>query len=221
MAEIHVSRPFAALSTPDTTAEQDKHKCRSEIVIGSNLGNPTCESQLLKLNGVELSHRGTFSGNPPSDESMVPLSTSTTPDAAALSTATSTTSSSKTGNAMPPKQKRRSSLLCGLGPSKEEDEDDGVENLPVIQIQSSDTKNDNDSNAFPSSSFSDWMANLPAHAQHKPFNQLSIPGSHDSCTASLDRDGGLHPDAPELYRDVLRVLGSWAKTVALRWSQTQ
>jgi len=117
--------------------------------------------------------------------------------------------------------KPRSSLLCGLGPSKEEEEDeddDGVQTLPAIQIQTSDTTNDN---SHPSSSFSDWMADLPVHAHHKPFNQLSIPGSHDSCTASLDRDGGLHPDAPELYRDVLRVLGSWAKTVALRWSQTQ
>lgn len=69
--------------------------------------------------------------------------------------------------------------------------------------------------------FADWMAELPLHLHELPFNQISIPGSHDSCTATLDRDGGLHPDAPELYRDVLRVFGSWAKTVAHRWSQTQ
>jgi len=112
-------------------------------------------------------------------------------------------------------------LLCGLGPSKDDDEDEanGVGQGTPFSRTTPLSPADAPTSAL--TSYSDWMAQLPDHIHHQPFNQVSIPGSHDSCTASLDRDGGLHPDAPELYRDVLRVLGSWAKTVAHRWSQTQ
>merc|ERR1719370_1176509 len=159
-----------------------------------------------------------------SNESIVPLSPSGAASGAAVTTTTNNNTTATTDFKRLPiavsqqKQKRRSSLLCGLGPSNDDDDDNPAENPtatagpvgPSSLVE-----------APTPASHSDWMGELPDHAHFLPFNQLSIPGSHDSCTASLDRDGGLHADAPELYRDVLRVLGSWAKTVAHRWSQTQ
>lgn len=162
-----------------------------------------------------------------SDDSICPLSAGVVVTEMTTTMTTASTNSRVSNK----KHKRRSNLLCGLGPSRDDEEDSSDDGRGWTKGDGKEAESKEDGreaepwneaiDQLVLTPFSDWMGALPYHAHDLPFNQIAIPGSHDSCTASLDRDGGLHPDAPELYRDVLRLFGSWAKTVAHRWSQTQ
>lgn len=225
MADVGVPRQLPALPMDDETGKQEQ--TRSEInamtKTAENPGSPLMRKEYCIASSL---------GAPAvlrSDDSNLPLSASAV-TASAASAVTATTemttvatvaSTNSRINNISQKQKRRSSLLCGLGPSRDDEEDSSDGGRIISQLnQPNETASETyQEPAF--TPFSDWMGELPLHAHELPFNQIAIPGSHDSCTATLDRDGGLHPDAPELYRDVLRIFGSWAKTVAHRWSQTQ
>ncbi|KAK2177335.1 hypothetical protein NP493_605g01020 [Ridgeia piscesae] len=67
----------------------------------------------------------------------------------------------------------------------------------------------------------DWMSELPRYLQSVPLNCLAIPGSHNSFSSYLDKDGDLGPDVSRLIRDLAKVFGPTVKDIVQRWSTTQ
>ncbi|XP_018009124.1 uncharacterized protein LOC108666719 [Hyalella azteca] len=65
-----------------------------------------------------------------------------------------------------------------------------------------------------------WMGQLPDHVKQAPLQHLFIPGSHDSCTASLT-GGEMGPDVSPGVRRLGRACPCIAQPAFLRWSVTQ
>lgn len=68
---------------------------------------------------------------------------------------------------------------------------------------------------------SNWMTNLHDDLTHVPVNQLAIPGSHDSGAFWLDPHSPVCPDEPSTIRNLVKVFGSCAKHIVIKWSTTQ
>ena len=66
-----------------------------------------------------------------------------------------------------------------------------------------------------------WMGDLPDHAKIAPLCTLSIPGSHDSFTYSLERSGTAGPDQPEMIRKLTRMFPRISCWILYKWSVTQ
>uniref|UniRef100_A0A914WEZ9 Phosphatidylinositol-specific phospholipase C X domain-containing protein n=1 Tax=Plectus sambesii TaxID=2011161 RepID=A0A914WEZ9_9BILA len=64
-----------------------------------------------------------------------------------------------------------------------------------------------------------WMTNLPAEFTAKPLLNLIIPGSHDSFTFSLDKDGPIANSEPAWMQNIDWLPGF--KGIVYRWSVTQ
>ena len=66
-----------------------------------------------------------------------------------------------------------------------------------------------------------WMGDLPDHVKTAPLCTLSIPGSHDSFTYSLERSGTAGPDQPEGIRKLTRIFPRISCWILYKWSVTQ
>ena len=68
---------------------------------------------------------------------------------------------------------------------------------------------------------SHWMEDLPDHVKTAPLCSLSIPGSHDSFTYSLQRSGTAGPDQPECIRKLTKKFPRLSCWILYKWSVTQ
>jgi len=66
-----------------------------------------------------------------------------------------------------------------------------------------------------------WMRDLPDHVKKAPLCSLSIPGSHESFTYSLQRSGTAGPDQPECIRRLTRRFPRISSRILYNWSVTQ
>ena len=66
-----------------------------------------------------------------------------------------------------------------------------------------------------------WMGDLPDHVKTAPLCSLSIPGSHDSFTYSLERSGTAGPDQPECIRKLTKKFPGISCWLLYKWSVTQ
>jgi len=66
-----------------------------------------------------------------------------------------------------------------------------------------------------------WMGDLPDHVKTAPLCSLSIPGSHDSFTYSLERSGTAGPDQPECIRKLTKKFPRISCWILYKWSVTQ
>ena len=66
-----------------------------------------------------------------------------------------------------------------------------------------------------------WMGDLPDHVKTAPLCSLSIPGSHNSFTYSLERSGTGGPDQPEWIRKVTKTFPGGSARILYKWSVTQ
>uniref|UniRef100_A0A914V4P8 Uncharacterized protein n=1 Tax=Plectus sambesii TaxID=2011161 RepID=A0A914V4P8_9BILA len=64
-----------------------------------------------------------------------------------------------------------------------------------------------------------WMSELPPELTAKPLVNLIIPGSHDSFTKTLDKDGPIANDRPDWFRFIQWLPG--IKSIIYRWTLTQ
>jgi len=64
-----------------------------------------------------------------------------------------------------------------------------------------------------------WMTDLPHEMTVKPLLNLITPGSHDSFTYSLDKDGPIANDQPSWMQNLEWLPGF--KSIVYRWSVTQ
>ena len=190
MAEIRVQHhQLQALSVDQARQE----KTRSEI----NAKTTTTTTTVIEIGNQGQRSRKKLSSPPQpsktttigpvealrSDDSIIPLSTQPIDSATSdeLQTIVTTKSSaisvanSKTmhNNASNQKQKRRSSLLCGLGSSRDdtEDSDNSVPETAPLPGQLAGQVLSDEPIPTP---FSDWMANLPLHLHELPFNQVMV-----------------------------------------------
>jgi len=65
------------------------------------------------------------------------------------------------------------------------------------------------------------MGDLPDRVKTEPIIKLSIPGSHDSFTYSLERSGTAGPDQPKIIRKLTKMFPSISCWILYRWSVTQ
>ena len=65
------------------------------------------------------------------------------------------------------------------------------------------------------------MEDLPGHVKTFPLCSLSIPGSHDSFTYSLERSGTAGPDQPEFIRKLTKKFPRISCWILYKWSVTQ
>ena len=66
-----------------------------------------------------------------------------------------------------------------------------------------------------------WMGDLPSRIKASPLCSVSIPGSHDSFTYSLEQRGGAGPDQPPCIRALTRRFPTISSWLLYRWSVTQ
>jgi len=65
------------------------------------------------------------------------------------------------------------------------------------------------------------MENLPDHAKNAPLCSISIPGSHDSFTYTLERSGTAGSDQPEFLRKITKKFPGTSSKILFKWSVTQ
>ncbi|XP_023237714.1 PI-PLC X domain-containing protein 3-like [Centruroides sculpturatus] len=67
-----------------------------------------------------------------------------------------------------------------------------------------------------------WMEHLPESLHGTPLPYLAIPGSHDSCSYSINSNSEIAPDEPLLQNSILiHLLGCVSKRIIYKWSKTQ
>jgi len=66
-----------------------------------------------------------------------------------------------------------------------------------------------------------WMDDLPDAVRDAPLCRLSIPGSHDSFTYSLEKSGTAGPDQPPFIRTLTKLFPKISRWILYRWSVTQ
>ncbi|KAM7537345.1 hypothetical protein Aperf_G00000072238 [Anoplocephala perfoliata] len=64
-----------------------------------------------------------------------------------------------------------------------------------------------------------WMSELSEELAKVPLSKLAIPGSHDSCSYSIDSTRDLSPDNDAYL--ILIHLGAFGKRISARWGRTQ
>jgi len=69
--------------------------------------------------------------------------------------------------------------------------------------------------------YSSWMSELSPDVKSLPISQLSIPGSHDSCTSSLVPSSVPGVDQPKFIQDLAVKFPRLAKYFFTKWSYTQ
>lgn len=68
---------------------------------------------------------------------------------------------------------------------------------------------------------SDWMDKLSEDKKNEPLSKISIPGTHDSFTYSLNRNSPVGPDEPRWVRRISQVFGCLSKWIIYRWAKCQ
>ncbi|RZF43299.1 hypothetical protein LSTR_LSTR001560 [Laodelphax striatellus] len=66
-----------------------------------------------------------------------------------------------------------------------------------------------------------WMTNLNENVRNVPVIFLSIPGSHDSMTYTINESSKSAPDAQLFVKILVKIFGNIVKRFVLRWSITQ
>ncbi|XP_039280469.1 PI-PLC X domain-containing protein 2 isoform X4 [Nilaparvata lugens] len=66
-----------------------------------------------------------------------------------------------------------------------------------------------------------WMTNLDEEVKTVPVIFLSIPGSHDSMTYTINESSKVAPDAQLFVKILTKIFGNIVKRIVLKWSITQ
>ena len=66
-----------------------------------------------------------------------------------------------------------------------------------------------------------WMGDLPDHVKAAPLLSLSIPGSHNSFTYTLERNGTAGPDQPAFVKELVKKFPGVSCNTLYKWSVTQ
>ncbi|CAH1160288.1 unnamed protein product [Phaedon cochleariae] len=82
------------------------------------------------------------------------------------------------------------------------------------------TKNRSETKDDLSTDLENWMTNLPQQLRETPLIKLTIPGSHDSFTASITSSSDIAPDADDVLKK-FEFLGPLIKYFMANWSRTQ